>query len=488
MRKFIKYNRTLIIILLAVVLLPGCSDWLEIAPEQSLIKKDFWKKTDDAKSALAATYSTFRSAAKNSWMYGECRADIVSNPGGDFNAIAGSNINPRSGSISYGPYYSVINLANTYMYFDDQVAKNDKSFTKEMKDGMEAEALFLRAISYFYLVRVWKNVPLVLNPSISDTCNIYPTNATENQIIKQIIADLTLAKDKAFTTQFQGNNKYFRGRANRYAILALLADVYLWSEQYENCLKSCDEIINSYIYYLLPTDSWFSMYYPGNSIESIFELQYLDDGTNDQINFLYNGMIDIGNQSASFSLNTYYGTIFRGFTDIRTCQSKKATWKYIGKDNGGVGKNFDPRLPTERNAGMIYYRYADVLLMKAEALNELNRVEEAQSYVTITAERAGLDPITGITDQLQMRSIILEERAKEFVLEGKRWFDVPRDAKRNGFANKTDIANMIVVNADAKSRDVINSKVNDTMMYYLPIPYDEIKRNKNLKQNPFYER
>ena len=177
--------------------------------------------------------------------------------------------------------------------------------------------------------------------------------------------------------------------------------------------------------------------------------------------------------------------MFPDKSDKRFCNGKTSSWKYLGV-------NYDENLRrsnvSERDANVIYYRYADILLMKAEALNELGRVAEAQSYVTQTAERAGLLPVAGITDQTEMRSVILDERAKEFAIEGKRWFDLLRTAKMNGFQYKKQLGDLLVNLADAKSQALLKSKVNDTMMYYLPIPYDELQRNKNLEQNPFYER
>jgi hypothetical protein len=160
-------------------------------------------------------------------------------------------------------------------------------------------------------------------------------------------------------------------------------------------------------------------------------------------------------------------------------------WKYEGIT---VYSELKRSPVNQRDLNIIYYRYADILLMKAEALNELGRVSDAHDYVTQTYERAVGQPITGTTDQTEMRGIILIERAKEFILEGKRWFDLLRAAKRNNFQNKKDLIQVILDNADARSQDVLRSKVNDTMMYYLPVPYLELKRNKNLKQNPFYER
>jgi len=84
---------------------------------------------------------------------------------GDYNKIAGSDISASNGSISWGNYYNAINLANTVMYYDKQVFLKDKTFTQKIKNGVDAEALFIRSLSYFYLVRLWKDVPLVLEPS-----------------------------------------------------------------------------------------------------------------------------------------------------------------------------------------------------------------------------------------------------------------------------------------------------------------------------------
>ena len=209
---------------------------------------------------------------------------------GNYAPIAGSDINPENDAINWSEYYRTINLANTLLYYSKDVLANDMSFTQEMKDGIDAEALFLRSLSYFYLVRVWKEVPLILNPSISDTCNLYFAKSTEAVIMKQIISDLLTAKDKAFTTEFLNNPEYFKGHANKYSIMALLADVYLWNQQYQKCIDYCDSVISSGLYSLQSTDTWFEIYNPCNSNEGIFELQCMDDGTTNQTNPMYTGI------------------------------------------------------------------------------------------------------------------------------------------------------------------------------------------------------
>ncbi len=488
MKKLLTDRKMIAILMMALFLFSSCEKWLDIAPEKDLIKDNFWKKAEDANSALAAVYGSLRDVSLENIIWGECRADIAINMPGNYSPIAGSDIDPENGAINWGKYYTTINLANTLLYFSGEVMDNDMSFTQKMKDGIDAEALFIRSLCYFYLVRVWKEVPLILNPSISDTCNLYFPKSTEAVIVKQIISDLLVALDKAYSNEFYYDPAYFKGRANKYSIMTLLADVYLWNQQYEKCIEYCDQVISSGLYDLQPTDTWFEIYNPCNSIEGIFELQCKDDQTTNQTNPIYTGnpsLFNLSNGSTAFSMGTKYTALFPDRSDRRYVNGKTATWKFIGLN---YTDNLRRSNVSERDANVIYYRYADILLMKAEALNELGRVEEAQSWVTKTAERAGILPISGITDQMEMRNIIMDERAKEFALEGKRWFDLLRKAKRNGFQYKRELGDLLVNLADARSQALLRSKVNDTMMYYLPVPYDELKRNKNLKQNPFYER
>ncbi|MGC9341397.1 MAG: RagB/SusD family nutrient uptake outer membrane protein [Bacteroidales bacterium] len=471
-------------LILSLLVVSSCEDWLSIAPENNLIKEKFWAKTSDVHGALAATYDALRSASLQSLIFGELRADLFEFTGADFTdyaKIAASNISPTNGAINWGNYYSAINLANTLMYYDDEVYEKDETFTLEMMNAIEAEALFIRSMSYFYLVRLWKDVPLVLEPSISDTSNLYIPKSSEKEVLAQIKKDLIKAMDMAYTTEFRGND-YFYGRANKYSIMALLADVYLWDQDYTNCIKYCDEIINSGLYSLEGTETFFNIYYPGNSpSESIIELQY-DDNLDDQENPVYYNLITFsgGTQVTPKSQNI---NLILDKEDLRNFYGRGAVWKYYGKDALGL----IPRTYTERDANWILYRYADILLMKAEACIELDRLTEANQLIRETLLRAGL-PYTELNDKELLRQELLDERGREFMLEGKRWFDILRAAKRDNFQNKDIIIRMILSGADIKQQAILRTKVFDTMSYYLPIPERELLYNQNLEQNPFYDR
>ena len=484
MRKLNIKSSAIIATLIVIIGFSSCKDWLTVAPENDLIKEKFWTKTEDVNSALAATYNAMRNASLPSLILGEVRADLVTFSGGSFSdyiRIGQSNISPTNPVVNWKDFYSAINLANTLMYYDKEVFDKDKTFTKDMMDAVDAEALFIRSLAYFYLIRLWKDVPLVLEASISDTTNLYIAKSKETVVIDQIIKDLLKAKDMAYTTEFQGSN-YFYGRANKYSIMALLADVYLWSEQYGKCIEYCDAIMGSGLYGLENNETFFNNFYPGNSpVESIIELQY-NDALDNQENPVYYELITTFG-SAQCALNSKNVNLILAKEDARNFGGKTATWKYQGKDALGLVA----RTQTERDANWNIYRYADIVLMKAEALIELKRFDEANPLIEETLLRSGM-PYEPNYDLETMRKALLDEKGREFLLEGKRWFDLLRAAKRNKFANKQIIISMILSGADIKQQAILRTKVYDTLSYYLPIAERELIYNQNLVQSPYYDR
>ena len=187
--------------------------------------------------------------------------------------------------------------------------------------------------------------------------------------------------------------------------------------------------------------------------------------------------------STKFGLNSRNVNQILLREDARNFGGKTATWKYQGKDALGLVS----RTATERDANWNLYRFADIVLIKAEALIELGRFEEANALIRETLLRAGM-PYEDNFDLETMRKALLDERGREFLLEGKRWFDLLRAAKRNKFANKQIIINMILSGADIKQQAILRTKVYDTLSYYLPIAEHELIYNQNLVQSPYYDR
>lgn len=488
MKNKIKKFRIIIVSLSLLLFLPSCKDWLNIEPENDLIEDEFWTKTEDVEGVLAAMYDACRESTLESLIWGELRGDMMeiretSTALEDYRRIAQSDITTTNAKINWKNYYKTINLANTLMYFSTQVLEKDKTFTERIKQSIDAEAIFLRSLSYFYLVRLWKDVPLVLNPSVSDTVDLFLPKCTEDEILNQLIEDLKMAKDIAYTTEYINDPPFYKGRANKYSIMALMADIYLWQEKYQECINYCDSIINSNLFDLESYNTWFELYYPGNSMkESIFEIQY-NSAYNDQENPIYTDVAEIGgggDMSTTLNLSELYTE-----NDVRKCSPGTDAfpeWKYIGRNLSG-----SERIATEKDANFIYYRYAEIILFKAEANIELGEVQIANELLREIAQRAGA-VFEGSTDIGELRDYILEERAREFAAEGKRWFDILRYSKRDNFKRKQFIINMVLGNAGVKEREVLKTRVYDTMSYFLPIPENELIYNQNLVQNPFYDR
>ena len=169
--------------------------------------------------------------------------------------------------------------------------------------------------------------------------------------------------------------------------------------------------------------------------------------------------------------------------DIRSCGNRGPIHKY-----DGLNATSTSRSNNQRDANFIYYRYPDILLIKAEALAETGNLEAANYLVREIAERAGQSHITELTYD-GFITALMNERAREFAVEGKRWFDLLRWAKKDNFANKKIIMDIILSSAtNAQVRAILKSKVTDTMSYYLPIHEDDILYNKQLEQNPYYDR
>jgi hypothetical protein len=138
------------------------------------------------------------------------------------------------------------------------------------------------------------------------------------------------------------------------------------------------------------------------------------------------------------------------------------------------------------SADWIVYRLADIYLMKAEALSQLGRFDEAASALNLVRERADVGPASVGYSAVAFEDAIMNERALELAFEGKRWFDLLRMGRRNNFSRKAKLVELIVKNVASTQKRILAAKLTNPNGWYLPVFKDEIERNKNLVQNPFY--
>ena len=473
------------ILILLLILFTSCEDWLNITPPDGLVQDEYWKSKEDVLATLMGAYQQMSEMDELFFLYGEVRGDLIirdNNTPSYIRNIMEGNIYPENNLCDWSGLYEIINYCNFALAYNPIIYEQDPTYTEYQKQGVESEALFLRSLAYFYLVRIFKEVPFITEPTVSDNVELYLPKSSDTTILNAIKADLLEARK--FVSDDYGSTEYNLGRASKNAINALLADISLWNFEYEECITYIEEIENSIIN-LVSSGQWFTIFYPGNSLEGIFELQF--DGNIGQGNSLFGVTYTENNYKASLTAIELLSResakeITRGDGSYRVSDSK--IWKYCGA--AADGKSVRPS-SDKNSANWIFYRYADILLMKAEALSQLERYEEAIKYVNDVSERANMGEKSAPNNPEAFEDLILEERAKELAFEGKRWFDLLRMGRRNNYARKDKLISIIVQNVPSNQRLVLASKLTNSLGWYLPIEDQELERNKNLEQNPYYE-
>lgn len=483
---------------LAVLLLTACNDWLELHPENEQISDSFWETKEEVEAVLSAGYVKLRSSVEYLYVWGEVRADGVDLFGITVddniraaNRIRQMDILPNNRYAKWEPMYKIINMANSIIRYAPEVVEKDASFTPQEMQSFLSEAYFQRALAYFYLVRVFKEVPLILEPYVRDDSEYEVAKSSESLILNQIVSDLeeALGAAKEFFPEIDDevllNTK---GRATKWAIYALLADIYLWQGEYDKCIEACDAIINSGRVGLITKNNWFSNFFPGNSNESVFEIQYsyMRQQTNSFLSWFntQKKYIISTNNLLKFQDTQTLGDI-RGLDASYTDDFR--IWKYIG--NEIRVSDISNRLSTENDQNFIIYRLADILLMKAEALVMKGNAHygEATKIIARVRARAGIEEdLVAASTELDMLIMILDERARELFSEGKRWFDLLRVARRNDYEYKNYMISQVLTVVPLNSVAIVTSKLMDENSYYLPIHRDELNNNRLLEQNPYY--
>ena len=477
--------KKLIVILLFVVITPACSEWLEILPPSGLVQDEYWKTKEDVQAVLMGAYQEFARLDRDLFLYGEIRADMLkrdANTAAAQRNVMDGNLYPDNPMSDWSNFYSIINYCNFVLKYAPIVREIDNTFTEYQMKGYEAEAIFLRSLTYFYLVRIWRDVPLVLEPTESDAVELFPQKSNGEEVLAKVKEDLKLAR--LFVTGDYGTPEKNKGRATRGAINALMAEISLWNFQYQECIVFVEEV-EKLGYFLMPAGMWFEIFYPGNSLEGIFELQF--DGRLDQPNTMYPFTYTQRNYLASdFSMELlapeFSREIIRGNGSLRTTDGK--IWKYSG--GAPDGRTLRPGAEA-RSGNWIVYRYADVLLMKAEALSQTGRYDEALEIINQVRSRALMDPVNPAANPDAFEDAILLERARELAFEGKRWFDLLRMGRRNNYARKNSLIEIIISRVPSTQRLVLASKLSNPFGWYFPIHENELERNVNLEQNPYYD-
>lgn len=458
------YSKHIMSLFWVFVLFISCDDFVDVTPEQPN-SNNFFNNQGEYEAALIGAYDLLQSTYLNA-MLGEIASDNTLAGGESANDVPGiqqvddmihTPVNQQLRDI-WGWMYSGVNRANFILEFKDKTDFNGKNV-------IIAEATFLRAYYYFELVKWFGDVPLVIDKRIQFGDQFSLDRTPKSEVYAQIEADLIFAAANLPETQA------IPGKATKGAALSLLGKAYLYQDKFGDAADVLEQVINSNIYDLTTDYSILFEEDGENNIESVFEVQYTDkQGAGFGCLQCSEGNVAVGfsgirnytgpDFASGFSFNVPVQEAYDAFdpNDLRRdiaildidawAAQTGATFSTGFEHTGYFNRKYIPRtrrssaqqdvnLTNPNNYRSI--RFADVLLMAAEALNRGNISDNrAQLYLNRVRRRAfGNDQNDVVASGGALTEAILRERRLELVGEGHRFFDLVRTGRAaqaiNGF-------------------------------------------------------
>lgn len=484
------FRKTLIILSLLAFI--SCEEFLDLTPISEETSADAYNTATQIEAALVGAYESFQSSEYYVWdniLFQDMRADN-NYAGGDnpeIFAIDFLNITPTHSRLftHWSNLYNAISKANTVLERVDGVA--DPALTHERKEQIRGEALFLRSYHYFTLAKLWGSVPLItstIKATTPESVNI-PKSPTA-AIYAQITSDLELAATLLPDT-YGNDASVNKARATSGAAHALAAKAYAQqpSPDYQAVLNHILEVENSDANYRLIA---YNQLFDGNNennAESIIEVQYLGGNEGNFGPQLLLPPSVTGDTWRKFA--TPSQDLIKAFDDAGDTVRKNASilfesvqWvdEYWGNASGSTipfsykWKNANG-FASPDNTYLI--RYGDMVLLKAEALNELNQLEAAATEVNRIRSRAQLPDLTNTqkSSKAVLKQTILNERRLELFQEAQRWDDLVRFGQIVSTMNN-------LVEIDLRTNTPVNYNMSEAKIF-LPIPQQELDRNPALE-------
>lgn len=582
-----KHIKSLIFAALLGVSFTSCNDFLTLDPLNDIVLENFWTDKSDVESVLMGAYSALESDACLARIvaWGEMRSDNMtegSNTGEDVRKILHENLLITNDFCKYNAFYDAINRANTVLYYAPIVAEKDPNYMIDQLLAHEAEAVAIRCLCYWYLIRTFHDVPYVTDPSIDDEGGyekFYVPQSSFEVILDSLISDLERVKVYA-------NNKYATDDANtcritKSTINAMLADMYLWrgrADDWDKCIAVCEEVtkekmkdytklkekqgirctIGLFNDYPLISDApsdeivgnaYNEIFGDGYSFESLFEFPYDNDvknvfvfGINEnqrRVEPYYQSTNSESNNSpgqvkAYDNIGSAFATkdaVYVQKSDARYYENlvKRNSVYAISKyaygtvrltfDSGSLTPYSELSVRSASYCNWIIYRYTEVLLFESEALiqkartlnpvgadsltilSQLNEYKDkafelidAVNQRAILADNAKskaekLTDVVSYTNAMSLNDleeILFQERRRELIFEGKRWFDLVRISRRDG--NQDRLMRFVEKKHDSATNQAIKIKLKNPYAMYFPLHKDEVRNSKGvLKQNPAYK-
>ena len=473
--KLIKYS----MIIFAITFL-SCEDMIEINPKSQITGQVFWEEEGDFAPYLTGIYARYRGHI-DYMGFGEDRSEMwIQGYNARFTPYWAHNIT-EGNTVQWTGYYGTIGHVNLLL----EKIQPFEFANPVLKSRIEAESYAMRAAMYFFLARVWGDVPLVLTSVQDENEPLYPRTPV-SQIFEQINRDIEEAL--ALFPEDGYRNKY---RWSKPAVYALLADVKMWeatvleggSADFTAAIAAMDEVENSGVTLL---GNYRDIFEDSRNDEIIFSF-YLDRSEYSSGNY-NNALLRYDTSAAADNADSLplalagqqaYCISPRGLELIEAYypDDKRVHVTRVPEIFSGVVQNFWPFkfIGTQyadtriADSDIILYRLSDLLLLKAEAYAALEQPQNALLYLNMVRERSAVPEYT-VTDKALLQKEILDERGRELFHEIKRWYDLRR-------AHAIGVIDVY---------DYIPNLQGRTTPLYWPVHVNMLARNEKLVQTPGY--
>jgi hypothetical protein len=448
----------------------SCEDFLEVeAPDHKIISATVFNNDETAQSAMTGIYNElFRASYSGGWENSvhvlagltsdelkAIRINDLSLLEFDENAIQPAN--ERNLSL-WASAYSIIYMSNSLL----EGLEASQGISQDIKGSLEGESKFIRAFTYFYLVNLYGEVPLITTTDYR--LNALAPQANIDEIYQQIIDDLTDSVSLLDVTYKENN----RIHVNRYAAMALLARVHLYLENWVEAERLSSEVLSATGTYEILSD--LDQVFLANSREAIWQISPIGGS---------GGVFTYTNEASTFIFHPFFPSINKialRMELVNSFEEEDNRFEHWIGFHESTGNSYAFKYKDRSSMNNIteysmVLRFAEQYLIRAEALAMQGKLTEAITDLDVIRERAGLDLISNANmdiDREMLIELIREERKKELFTEwGHRWLDLKR----------TGMASSILPNkpSDWEDTDVL-----------FPIPAQERMKNPNLNQNPGY--
>ncbi|ADY52616.1 RagB/SusD domain protein [Pseudopedobacter saltans DSM 12145] len=500
----------------------GCQKFLEEKPLTAVDTKDYYKTLKDVNASMAGIYGSFQQemtgegGTKNFTgkyhYWGEGRADNF-----DFNGqytsalvreLSINTLTSGNSASDWTGFYRTIGLTNLAIKYIPNAAKLDNAVTPTLRDNFLAQCYAMRAMCYFYIVRLWGDAPIWIEPYEDYMVESKRPRESKEKIMEEIIIpDLKNAYNL-----IQKNQTSNVWNINEGAIAAILADVYMWKAGMNSDNASYTEAINWFknvfkakaptgkvytgttIADLEVAADWRPKLFldPSKSKESIWSINW--DAANNGCACI---PISIGSSNNQVRVDSVLHADWKkDKTDMRVTLSIDTlaglghydkVLKYYNVPASGFPSGTNAPKATDYPVYLVMYRLGDVYLSYAEALNRTGDRPNALKYLNFIRQRAGkvalLDADPLIAGVVGLEDEIIRERRLELFGEGKRWFDLVRTRSLNKVLDPV-INRRISKIQGAPYTEGFGTNVDEKALW--PIHRNNLEDNKKLEQNSFY--